>query len=71
MIKFTMEVIKLGKAVLRIVSFSEPFSSVSIITGGGFNGADDIKASFDISLMTIWAERVLSTSACVKLLGLG
>ena len=64
-------VIELGASVLRIVSFSEPFFAVSIITEGVFNGVGDTKAPFVISLITMWAVRVLSTFVCVKLLGLG
>ncbi len=65
------QVIALGASVLRIVSVSEPFFAVSIITEGVFNGVGDTKAPFLISLSTMWGVRVVSTFVCVKIFGLG
>ena len=65
------QVIALGASVLRIVSVSEPFFAVSIITEGVFNGVGDTKAPFLISLSTMWGVRVVSTFICVKIFGLG
>ncbi len=65
------QVIALGASVLRIVSVSEPFFAVSIITEGVFNGVGDTKAPFVISLCSMWGVRVVSTFICVKIFGLG
>ena len=65
------QVTALGASVLRIVSVSEPFFAVSIITEGVFNGVGDTKAPFLISLSTMWGVRVVSTFICVKIFGLG
>ena len=66
-----LEVIQLGKLVLRIVSVSEPFFAVLTIMEGIFNGVGDTKAPFVFSLISMWGVRVLFTYLCVTVFQLG
>ncbi len=52
------EVITLGRDVLRIVAFVEPFFAMSIVITGVLRGAGDTKGPFLISLITMWGVRI-------------
>jgi len=66
-----VEVIKLGAAVLRIVSVSEPIYGVLVILDGTFNGLGDTKIPFVFSVITMWGIRILGSAVLVNVFGFG
>ena len=65
------EVIKLGAAVLRIVSVSEPIYGVLVILEGTFNGIGDTKAPFIYSVITMWGIRICGSLLLISVFDLG
>ena len=64
------EVIELGRQVLRIVSFAEPFFGMSIVVTGALRGAGDTKAPFILGLISMWGVRITLSMLLVGRLGL-
>ena len=64
------EVIELGRQVLRVVSFAEPFFGMSIVVTGALRGAGDTKAPFILGLISMWGVRITLSLLLVGRLGL-
>ena len=64
-------VIAAGVRVLRIVAVSEPLYGASIILEGVFDGMGDTRTPLIISILSMWGVRILLTSVCVSVFGLG
>ena len=65
------EVIRMGSIVLRMVSLSEPFYGVSIVTEGIMQGAGETIRPFIFNAGSMWGIRILGTFICINLIGLG
>ena len=65
------KVIELGSIVLRMVSLSEPFYGVSIVTEGILQGAGETMKPFIFNTSTMWGIRIVGTFICIEFLGLG
>ena len=65
------QVIALGAAVLRMVSLSEPFYGVSIVTEGMLQGAGRTGMPFVFNIICMWGVRICGTLVCTRALGLG
>ncbi len=64
-------VILLGSTVLRMVSLSEPFYGVSIVTEGMLQGAGKTRMPFVFNILGMWGVRIAGTFVCTRLLGMG
>ena len=64
-------VILLGGTVLRMVSLSEPFYGVSIVTEGMLQGAGRTREPFLFNVLGMWGVRIVGTFVCTRLLGMG
>lgn len=65
------EVISLGGLLLRMVSVSEPFYGLSIITEGMLQGAGLTKVPFLFNVLCMWGFRIGGTAICLHFLHLG
>ena len=65
------EVIRLGRDVLRIVSFAEPFYGIYIMLSGVFYGAGDSRFPFLVSSVGMWGIRIGMSWLLARPLGLG
>lgn len=65
------QVILLSATVLRMVSLSEPFYGISIVTEGMLLGAGKTTAPFVFSVCSMWLVRIAGTFVCTRIFGLG
>ena len=65
------EVIRLGRDVLRIVSFAEPFYGIYLMLSGVFYGAGDSRFPFVVSSVGMWGIRIGLSWLLARPLGMG
>ncbi len=65
------EVIRYGSMALRIVAFSQPFFSSTMVLSGALRGAGDTRWPLYFALIGMWGVRLSIAYILVNLLGLG
>lgn len=64
-------VAQIGAEMLKLVAFSEPFFGLMVVMEGIFYGIGRPKYPFFVETFSMWGVRILMTTICVKVLGLG
>ena len=62
---------QIGAEMLKLVAFSEPFFGLMVVMEGIFYGIGKPKYPFLVETFSMWGVRILMTTLCVKIFGLG
>ncbi len=66
-----MRIIEKGSELLRLISFSEPFFGLMIVSQGIFYGLGKTRYTFIVEAISMWGVRILFTFLAVKIWHLG